>query len=211
MESRRLTARGRERREELLAFATRRFAEKGFHPTSVSEIVNGVGVGKGVFYWYFPSKDLLLREILQEGMHSLRRAQKNALRDASDPVERIELGIRATMQWWVENPDVVRLISFSRTEETFAPVVQQGRRTGLADTARHLSDAIDAGLIAPGDPALLAAAIHGMIEELARGSINASCQLDPTVVDTAVRMCLRGIIGTGIEPGAGTESAGQLG
>ena len=49
-----------------MAFATRRFAENGFHPTSVSDIVDGIGVGKGVFYWYFPSKDDLLLEILRQ-------------------------------------------------------------------------------------------------------------------------------------------------
>src|SRR3546814_263494 len=37
-----------------MAFATSRFAEQGYHPTSVSEIVAGLGVGKGVFYWYGP-------------------------------------------------------------------------------------------------------------------------------------------------------------
>jgi len=51
--ARKLTARGQQRREELLLFATSAFAEKGFHATSVHDIVTGLGVGKGVFYWYF--------------------------------------------------------------------------------------------------------------------------------------------------------------
>src|SRR3546814_19099987 len=37
-----------------MAFATSRFAEQDYHPTSVSEIVAGLGVGSGVFYWYGP-------------------------------------------------------------------------------------------------------------------------------------------------------------
>jgi AcrR family transcriptional regulator len=52
--SRRLTPRGEQRRSELLAFATKRFAANGYHPTSVAELVDGLGVGKGVFYWYAP-------------------------------------------------------------------------------------------------------------------------------------------------------------
>jgi AcrR family transcriptional regulator len=40
--NRRLTERGRERRRQLMEFATRRFAEGGYHPTSVAEIVTGL-------------------------------------------------------------------------------------------------------------------------------------------------------------------------
>jgi AcrR family transcriptional regulator len=49
--TRKLTARGQERRSQLIEVATRMFATDGYHPTSVSGIVAGLGVGKGVFYW----------------------------------------------------------------------------------------------------------------------------------------------------------------
>ncbi len=49
--ARQLTPRGVERRKQLLAFAVELFASQGYHPTSVSQIVAGLGVGKGVFYW----------------------------------------------------------------------------------------------------------------------------------------------------------------
>lgn len=53
--SRRLTDRGRERRQQLLDYAVKTFAKQGYHQTSVSQIVDGLGVGKGVFYWKAPS------------------------------------------------------------------------------------------------------------------------------------------------------------
>jgi hypothetical protein len=37
-----------------MSFAATRFALNGYHPTSVQEIVGGLGVGKGVFYWKGP-------------------------------------------------------------------------------------------------------------------------------------------------------------
>ena len=91
-DKRQLTRRGQERRDKLLDFATARFAEKGFHPTSVSDIVDGVGVGKGVFYWYFESKDELLEEILRDSLRDLRSFQAAAIADAKDPLERLEAG-----------------------------------------------------------------------------------------------------------------------
>ena len=44
-----LTPRGQERRGQLIACAARLFAERGYHPTSVADIVAALGVGKGVF------------------------------------------------------------------------------------------------------------------------------------------------------------------
>ena len=88
--NRRLTQRGRERRRQLMDFATTRFAENGYHPTSVAEIVTGLGVGKGVFYWYFQSKEELFLEILREAQTDLRRSQQQAITDVDDPVRRIE-------------------------------------------------------------------------------------------------------------------------
>ena len=65
--NRRLTQRGRDRRRQLIDFAAHRFAENGYDPTSVAEIVSGMKVGKGVFYWYFSSKEELFLEILARG------------------------------------------------------------------------------------------------------------------------------------------------
>src|SRR5438874_12426718 len=107
--NRRLTQRGRERRQQLMTYAIARFAENGYHPTSVAEIVQGLGVGKGVFYWYFSSKEELFHEILHDAQQQLRRRQQAAIVDEPDPVARIELGIRASLTWFEENRSLVNL------------------------------------------------------------------------------------------------------
>ena len=193
--ARRLTARGRERRDELVQFATKRFAENGFHPTSVSEIVDGVGVGKGVFYWYFPSKDDLLRDILREALYDLRSTQEEAMVDAKDPLHRLELGIRASLAWSAANPDILRLAMFSWTEESFAQAMARGRQIAIGDTAQHIRAAIDAGQIGSGDATMMATAIRGVTDELAREYISGGSDLDGDVIEMAVRMCLYGLRG----------------
>ena len=119
-----LTKRGRERRRQLLDYATHRFAENGYHPTSVDDLVNGIGVGKGVFYWYFSSKEQLLVEILEDTGRDLRRAQKQAIGDETDAIKRLELGIRSTMRWLAQNEDAFTLFQFAATQESFAEVVR---------------------------------------------------------------------------------------
>src|SRR5205807_3944545 len=102
----------------------------------------GMGVGKGVFYWYFSSKEELLVEILREAQYELRKAQQAAIGEEADPVRRIELGIRASMDWIAERRHLSTLFQFAATEERFAPTIRRGQEVAVADAARHVKDAI---------------------------------------------------------------------
>ncbi len=194
---RKLTPKGENRRRALMALATSRFAKNGFHPTSVSEIVDGVGVGKGAFYWYFESKNQLLLEILGDALHELRRTQKAAIRHSEDPIQCLELGLRSTLAWSVQHPEVIRLVMFAWTEEAFAQDMRKGRLIMISDTARHIQKAMDLGMIEPGDARVMAIAVRGVGDELGRQFAISGELLDEIVVETAVRFCLRGVIGSG--------------
>ena len=123
---RRLTQRGRDRRASIMSAAAQRFADQGYHQTAVAEIVDELAVGKGVFYWYFDSKEALFCEILRDAQLSLRRRQQQTLLAASDPIEKISLGMLATMRWLDENRHMFNLFQFAATEVAFVPVLRQG-------------------------------------------------------------------------------------
>jgi AcrR family transcriptional regulator len=192
-DERKLTSRGQERRDELVRVAIDKFSEQGYHRTSVAEIVDEIGVGKGVFYWYFASKEDLLREILKDTLLSIRRHQNAAIRNEANPLRRIELGIRASLDWLAANPNVMRLVDFAATEDTFAGELRLGREISATDTQRHLQEAMDQGLIEPGDPATMAVAIRGVTEEVSRVSADTG---KPVPVDSVVKLVVRGVIGT---------------
>jgi len=192
---RRLTQRGKERRQQLLAYATQRFAEQGYHPTSVAEIVSGLRVGKGVFYWYFESKEQLMLEVLREAHRSLRRAQQDAIGEEPDPVRRIELGIRASMEWFDRNRSLVNLFQFAASEERFAPAMRRGQEVAVADTVRHVKEAIVEGRVRDGDPDLLSHAILGVTGQLARTFIHERNASVDEVADAAVAFCIEGMLG----------------
>ncbi|HTC81439.1 MAG TPA: TetR/AcrR family transcriptional regulator, partial [Acidimicrobiia bacterium] len=139
---RKLTPRGRERRQQILDQAARLFAERGYDPTSVAEIVDSLGVGKGVFYWYFESKEDLFLEILGFSSHDLRRRQQADIGDEPDPLRRIELGIRASLQWFREHRHLFNLSQFAATEGRFAAVVRQNDAVAIDDITRHLKEAM---------------------------------------------------------------------
>jgi AcrR family transcriptional regulator len=191
---RRLTQRGLERKRQLMAYATERFAEQGFHPTSVAEIVEGLGVGKGVFYWYFDSKEELFLEILRESQLDLRRAQRAAIDSETDPIHMLELGIRASMRWSAEHRDVQKLFQFAATEERFAPALRRGGEVAANDVIRIIKQGIDDGRIRDSDPVLLAHAILGTITYLVRVFIHEQKHDPERVADEAVMFCLEGVL-----------------
>lgn len=193
--TRKLTSRGRSRRSAIIATATKLFAEQGYHPTSVQDIVDALGVGKGVFYWYFPSKDELLKEILRASLFDLRTTQEKAIGDSENPLERLERGIRASISWYAENQDLLRVTLFCFTEQQFARALLKGRRVSIADTARHVSDAVDQGLIAPCNATLTATGIIGVIDELGRAMAFGGQQHSDELEQFAVDMCLHGTVG----------------
>ncbi len=198
--ARRLTDRGEERRAQLLAFATSRFAEKGFHPTSVAEIVEGLGVGKGVFYWYFSSKDELLLAILRDAQRDLRRRQRHAIGDTDDPLERIARGIRASVHWLAEHRELATLVAFAATDDRFKQSVARGQEVSVGDALAHVREAIASGAVADQDPLVLSHAMFGVTAELARCFLHD--RSDPptddevtAIAEAAVAFCLGGLIG----------------
>jgi AcrR family transcriptional regulator len=193
--ARRLTQRGKDRRDQLMAYATSRFAEQGYHPTSVSEIVSGLGVGKGVFYWYFDSKEQLFLEILREAQTDLRRRQQQAIADEPDPVRRIELGLRASLTWAEAHRNHNKLIQFAATEATFAGALRRGQDTAVADVVKHVKEAIAEGSIRDADPDVLAHAMVGVVGHLTRTFIYERGDPADAVADAAVAFCLEGLLG----------------
>jgi AcrR family transcriptional regulator len=174
--------------------AAARFAERGYHPTSVAEIVRAIGVGKGVFYWYFSSKEALFLELLREAQQDLRRSQSAAIGDEADPVRRIELGIRASLSWLEAHRPLFKLFEFAATEDRFAPALRRGQEVARADVVRHVKDGIVEGRIADGDPELLTHAVLGVVDELARVVVHEP-EAAQAVADTAVAFCLQGLLG----------------
>lgn len=91
----RVAAERRERmRARLLAGAMQSVAAKGPGAMSIDDVIAMAGVSRGSFYKYFPSPDLLLRELGVEIANELIRLADPVVLNRSDPAERVACGIR---------------------------------------------------------------------------------------------------------------------
>lgn len=55
----------------LVTTARRMFAERGYFNCKVSDIAQAAGMSQGNVYWYFPSKEELLKAVLADGFEAL--------------------------------------------------------------------------------------------------------------------------------------------
>lgn len=69
------------RRAELVEAARELFDKNGIKNTQVSQIVDKVGVAKGLFYYYFKSKEEIVNEVVSVVMSELREASERILAD----------------------------------------------------------------------------------------------------------------------------------
>ncbi|MEA2433071.1 MAG: hypothetical protein QOG54_528 [Actinomycetota bacterium] len=197
MAERRLTKRGSKRRRQLLEAAGRLFAEQGYHGAAVGDICDALGVGKGVFYWYFPSKEALFSELLKDSLLQLRRGQQEAIADIEDPVARIEQGIRSSIEFFRARPGFLALIRTAGRYDEFSGFVEKGQEIIAADTAIHIKEGIAAGELREGDPELMAHGILGAIfhfVEIYFGTYPEASDDRPQLADEAVAFCLRGLL-----------------
>jgi AcrR family transcriptional regulator len=84
---------------ELLEAALKLFVEKGFAATRSEEVARAAGVSKGTLYLYFPSKEELLKAVIQHFLADqiAAGAEEAAHADGPTPVVMEEL----LVNWWM--------------------------------------------------------------------------------------------------------------
>jgi AcrR family transcriptional regulator len=94
----------KDKKEVLFECAKELFVTKGFKDTGISDITKLAGFGVGTFYNYYPSKDKLFAEILQQETTALmKRIMKSVNLDA-DPVKLIKQLLILNMEGMLSNP-----------------------------------------------------------------------------------------------------------
>jgi AcrR family transcriptional regulator len=162
--TRRLTDQGKERKQQLLDAAETLFSGRGYAATRIADICDAAGVAKGLFYWYFETKESLFAELVRSMRTRLRRAQAAAMDDHADPVTRIRQGAEATVRFMAEHIAFFALLEMERNDEAVLPVLREGSEVYIADTTRLVAEAQHAGLVPDDhDARLLAIGVHGAV------------------------------------------------
>ncbi len=139
-----------ERRHEFIHAADELFREKGYYGTSIEDIIQRVGVAKGLFYYYFESKedlvDAMIEHLWEETEEKLDRIvedegltalEKFYLYGASRRESKShQLHFIEVLQRERDSPLVQKMkeVGIRRTVPVMTRLIEQGVEEGVFDT-----------------------------------------------------------------------------
>ncbi|MFC1729051.1 TetR/AcrR family transcriptional regulator [candidate division KSB1 bacterium] len=101
-------------REKIIDAAIEVYAEKGKHGVRMEEIADAAGINKAMVYYYFGNRNNLYRSVLKSvflRMFTMIGTKfEYALKEITDPCERIRYVSRLYSRVFAENQDYVRII-----------------------------------------------------------------------------------------------------
>ena len=116
--------RKRLRKEEIVAEATRLFAERGYEGASMGDLAERVGLRKASLFHHFPSKDVLYATVLTELMDGVKAAIIGASVTEGSFAERLDALTDALTDVLSAQPYAARLVM--REAMDWGPVMREG-------------------------------------------------------------------------------------
>jgi AcrR family transcriptional regulator len=105
-----VTARGQKTRAKLLKAAESVFGEKGYERASIADITRKGGVALGTFYVYFPDKQSIFVEVVDELGTRLRRLIGESTAACTTRMDVEREGLRTFFEFVREHPNLYRVV-----------------------------------------------------------------------------------------------------
>ena len=144
----------KELRQEILDAARDLFVREGFENVSMRKIAEKIEYSPTTIYLYFRDKNDLLDSICEETFARLVRKQTSLEGTVTDPVERLERGIRGYIEFGLKHPNHYR-VAFMMQQAVFDPeMVPRSREMGqkaFANLRSMLAECAEKGLVEVAD------------------------------------------------------------
>jgi AcrR family transcriptional regulator len=101
---------GADLRERLLTATRELLGQRRFDSISVADIIAVAGVSRASFYFYFPSKQAVLAELVHRAVDQGHRAAQPWTGGEQDPIEALRSGVAAGAVLWRDNAGVLTAI-----------------------------------------------------------------------------------------------------
>jgi AcrR family transcriptional regulator len=155
-----VTPRGQKTRQKLLRAAETIFGEKGYERTSIADITRKSGVALGTFYVYFPDKQSIFVEVVDELGERLRRLIAESVVGLTHRIDVEREGLRAFFEFARKHPNLYRVVR--QAEFVDEACYRRYYDRFAKGYVRGLTQAMEAGQIRRMDPEALAYCLMGI-------------------------------------------------
>ena len=144
------------------------FSSKGYHDTSVDEIVEQSQTSKGAVYFHFPNKQRLFLALVDKFANLLERRVEEAITHEEAGIGRVRAALEACLDTFGHYRSLAKILLVQAVG--LGSVFEEKRLSVLDRFARlikvYLDQAVETGDIAPVDTELVAYAWIGAINEI---------------------------------------------
>jgi len=169
---RRTNPRKDERERQIKEAALRLFSEKGFHNTTIQEIAEEAGLGKGTIYWYWDSKEDLAFSLVEDMLGAFLTLVREAVSWDLPFLEKLGYLVHRAARLYEEKKDHCRLLWKFRADRhyifnpDYVKKVASYYREIRKSLASVIGKGVEEGVIECDDPHYLALVVLGISEGL---------------------------------------------
>jgi AcrR family transcriptional regulator len=178
-------------RQELLAAAKKILAEKGYHNTKIIDIAAAADIGVGTFYLYYPTKDALFLELVEDTARILKEEIDQAKAPVVDRLEKLRAAHRAFFHFAQNNRDLLKIV-FGHGN-TFNELLRRVYAMFVADTVTDFNDGLNQGVFRPLHPETVANALVGMFAQVVSWWIEQEGPSAEEMAETMTNFILHGL------------------
>jgi AcrR family transcriptional regulator len=155
-------------RNRILDSALEVFARKGYHDSSVDEIVTHSGTSKGSVYFHFPNKQRLFLALVDKFASLLERRVKDAIEGEAEGIRRVDAALHATLSTFGQYRPLAKILLVQAVGlgSVFEEKRMEVHERFVRLIRTYLDQAVAVGDIAPLDTELTAHAWMGAINQL---------------------------------------------
>ena len=151
-------------RQDLLTAARKVMAEKGYHNAKIIDIAMAADIGVGTFYLYYPTKDALFLELVEETARLLKEQIEQARATVEGSIEKIRAANLAFFRFARDHRELLKII-FGHGN-TFNELLRQVYAMFVADAADRVTEGMTREEFRPLPPYIIANALVGMFAQV---------------------------------------------
>ena len=179
-------------RQDLLLAAKKVLAEKGYYGSKIVDIAHAADIGVGTFYLYYPTKDALFLELVEDTARLLKNAIDTARATVTDPVEKIRIANLTFFRFADTNRELFKIV-FGHGN-AFNELLRQVYALFVADAAERVQEGITQGAFRSLPVPIIANALVGIGAQVVSWWIEQEEFSVEEMAETMTDMVLRGLV-----------------